>query len=233
MLPHIVIHNTISLDGRLDWVSDSPETMMIHYEMAFHWQPDAILMGADSIYALGGHEPEEGAPEEPRPRQKPLPPGTENLVANPRPLLIVPDSRGRIHNWHLLLAEPWWRDIIVLCSVATPASYLDYLDKKRIPYLIAGTDHVDIISALERLQLDYGIDSVRTDCGGTLNGVLLRLGLVREISVIVAPSLAGGHSPLTLFRDPSGADVPHMELTLTHLEKVRNGFVWLRYDVTA
>jgi 2,5-diamino-6-(ribosylamino)-4(3H)-pyrimidinone 5'-phosphate reductase len=32
---------------------------------------------------------------------------------------------------------------------------------------------------------------VRTDAGGTLNGVLVRAGLVDELSVVVAPQLAG------------------------------------------
>ena len=108
-LPRVTIYNLASLDGRVDRVADSPEAMLLYYELSYHWKADAILAGSETIFVLGGHEEEEMAKEEPPPPRKEPPPGTEGLIYEPRPLLVVPDSRGRIHNWRLLQQEPWWR----------------------------------------------------------------------------------------------------------------------------
>ncbi len=48
--------------------------------------------------------------------------------------------------------------------------------------------------------------TVRVDSGGKLNGELLRLGLVDEISLLVHPYLVGGQSPASMFR---AADLVH------------------------
>ena len=48
------------------------------------------------------------------------------------PLLVVPDSRGRIRNWLFWRYQPYWRDVVVLCSRATPGTYLEYLQEHSI-----------------------------------------------------------------------------------------------------
>jgi len=58
--------------------------------------------------------------ELPAPEHLPVVPGFEDLVYEPRPLLVVPDSRGRVRNWVHALAQPWYRAIVVLTSRATP-----------------------------------------------------------------------------------------------------------------
>jgi 2,5-diamino-6-(ribosylamino)-4(3H)-pyrimidinone 5'-phosphate reductase len=231
-LPKVAIYNLSSLDGRLDRVSDSPDAMFLYYELSYSWKADAILMGSETIIVLGGHEPEEAAVEAPDPPQKLPPPGTEDLIYEPRPLLVVPDSRGRIHNWRLLQQEPWWRKIVVLCSEATPTSYLDYLGKRHLEYIIVGDDHVDLRRALEELNARYGVKSVRTDCGGTLNGVLLREGLADEVSVLICPTLVGGRRGTSLF-DEGDVESANgfIQLRLTHMERVRGDAIWLRYEV--
>ena len=74
--------------------------------------------------------------------------------------------------------------------------------------------------------------TVRVDSGGKLNGELLRLGLVDEISLLVHPYLVGGTSPASMFR---AADLVHevgvLELELLQSRKVKQGIVWLRYAV--
>jgi len=231
-LPKVVIYNLASLDGRIDRVAELQEAIFLYYELSYHWKVDAVLAGSDTIFALGGHEAEETAAEEPEPPKKLPPPGTEDLIYEPRTLLVVPDSRGRIHNWRHLQQEPWWRKIVVLCSEATPASYLDYLGKRHIEYIIVGDDHVDIRAALEELNVRYGVKSVRTDCGGTLNGILLREGLADEVSVLISPSLVGGRREPSLFDEADlESDTGIIQLKLTHMEKVRGDFVWLRYEV--
>jgi 2,5-diamino-6-(ribosylamino)-4(3H)-pyrimidinone 5'-phosphate reductase len=132
----------------------------------------------------------------------------------------------------VLLSSGFWRDGVALCAKRTPREYLDYLRVRHIPAIIAGTDRVDFREALAVLQRQYQVNVVRVDSGGTLNGVLLRQGLVSEVSILVYPSLVGGITPKSLFRAPdlqSGEGV--IPLTLTHVERLESDTVWLRYTV--
>ena len=40
--------------------------------------------------------------------------------------------------------SPYWRDVLVFCSEATPEEFLATLDETAIPYLVTGVDHVDL-----------------------------------------------------------------------------------------
>ena len=71
------------------------------------------------------------------------------------------------------------------------------------------------------------------DSGGTLNGVLLREGVVDEVSLLIDPSLVGGTSPRSVFVAPELASPDDViGARLTHVEDLGNGVVWLRYDVS-
>jgi 2,5-diamino-6-(ribosylamino)-4(3H)-pyrimidinone 5'-phosphate reductase len=71
---------------------------------------------------------------------------------------------------------------------------------------------------------------VRTDSGGTLNGVLLRAGLVDEVCIYIEPCLVGGMSPRTIFRAPEpGEDV--IRLRLKDMERLDNDVVLVHYEV--
>ena len=121
---------------------------------------------------------------------------------------------------------------MALVSKKTPKVYLKYLDKHGISYIMAGEKMVDMHAALEALRARYKVKKVRADCGGTLNGVLLRAGLVDEVSLIVNPSLVGGRSPVSIFVGEH-LDSPELavRVRLTHMEKLKGGAVWLRYKV--
>ena len=219
MLPRVILHNAVSVDGRIDWFTPDVDQF---YELASRWEEDATLAGSNTIFNPEEELPEEGEVFEPPKRDS----------DDSRPLLVVPDSRGRVRNWHQLRKWPYWRDMVALCSHSTPRSYLDYLQKRHIGYIVAGDDHVDLRVALEELNARYGVRTVRVDSGGTLNGVLLRAGLVDGVSVLIYPSLVGGTTPRSIFRAPdliSSEGV--IQLRLTHVEKLKGGVVWLRYEV--
>lgn len=95
---------------------------------------------------------------------------------------------------------------------------------------MTGRDRVDLRAALEALAADYGVKVVRVDIGGVLNGVLLREGLVSEVSVLV--QLIGGESPRSLYRarDLAAGERP-LDLELMSSRKLKGGTVWLRYRV--
>ena len=146
--------------------------------------------------------------------------------------MVIVDSRGRIRPWGLLRNQPYWRDAIALVSLATPEEYLAYLQSEGVEFIQTGGDYVDLQAALEALYSRYGIRTVRVDSGGTLNGVLLREGLVDEISLLIDPSLVGGTSPRSFFVAPDLRSSGNLiDLQLTNVEQLRDGTVWILYDI--
>ena len=218
MLPRVIIHNAVSVDGRVDGFAVD---QCVYYELASRWKENATLAGCDTMLK-GDVPPEDAGAFEPPPQ----------TAGDTRPLLVVPDSRGRLRSWHALRQSPYWRGMVALCSRSTPEAYLDYLRKRHVEYIVTGDDRVDLRAALEALADRYGVRTVRVDSGGTLNGVLLRAGLVSEVSVLLHPTLVGGTlKPAMFFQSPAptGPDAT-IPLKLTHVEQLKDGVVWLRYD---
>jgi 2,5-diamino-6-(ribosylamino)-4(3H)-pyrimidinone 5'-phosphate reductase len=222
MVPHVILHNVMSVDGRIDWIT--PDIGQF-YEIASRWKEDATLAGCDTLleaYPAEKITAEDDAAAEP-PKGDP---------GDTRSLLVVPDSRGRLRTWHLLRREPYWRNVIALCSLATPKTYLDDLRRQQVDSIVLGEERVDLRAALEELNARYGVEVVRVDSGGTLNGVLLRAGLVDEVSVLVHPGLVGGMTPRSIYRAPDLTSPDGVvPLRLVDVEKREDDAVWLRYEV--
>jgi len=223
MLPRIILHNAVSLDGRMDWLSPD---LGLFYALASRWQDDATLVGSSTILQGLAQEPHSAGDET-------SPEHASEGDADERPLMVIPDSRGRLHSWHRIRKWPYWRDVIVLCSRATRQEYLEDLARSRVEYIVAGDDHVDLRAALEELCERHAVKVVRVDSGGTLNGALLRAGLVDEVSVMISPCLIGGTTAAhSIFRAPDLTSAEGViDLKLAHMEKVGEDTVWLRYEV--
>jgi 2,5-diamino-6-(ribosylamino)-4(3H)-pyrimidinone 5'-phosphate reductase len=221
MKPKVIIHNTISLDGRMDFVHRDEG---LYYMTAERINAQALLSGSETIlsaYPIAATD----ASDEPQA----LP---EKAPDTARLLLVVVDSRGRLINLHRLRRNPHWRDIIVLISHATPPEFIAYLHKHGIAFIQSGQEKVDLNQALEVLSARFGVQTIRVDSGGTLNGVLLRAGLVDEISLLIQPELIGGTSPRSMFVAPdltSQAGV--ISLKQIHSEKFRGRVLWMRYVI--
>jgi len=96
-----------------------------------------------------------------------------------------------------------------------------------VKVIVEGEDKVDLVKALAALERDFGAKTVRVDSGGTLNGVLLGLGLVDEVSLLVQPIIAGGDGP-SFAKLPGSTNIP---LELISCQTLEGGYVWLRYRV--
>ena len=218
MLPYVILHNAISLDGR---VSGFDANIGLYYELVSTWKEDATLVGADTLL----NAPDEIPVEDDSAFQPWL-----CEAADTRPLLVIPDSHGRVRSWHYLKTLPYWRSGIALVSAATPPDYLVYLKARQIKQILAGDNHVDMRLALAELCRIHGVKTVRMDSGGTLNGVMLSAGLVNEISLLIHPHLVGGSTHKSFFITTVSAGI---NLRLDQVEKRGDGLVWLRYNVQA
>jgi 2,5-diamino-6-(ribosylamino)-4(3H)-pyrimidinone 5'-phosphate reductase len=244
--PKIVIFNCTSLDGRMDGGVGQSD-MGLYYQLTSCWNADAILSGSNTMLAAfsgaafsGAALSEADSGEATSPEQNGPPStttsendaGAKELHSLAVPYLVVIDSRGWVHNWAQIQAQPFWRQVIVLCAHATPPAYLEGLARQGLACIVAGEERVDLRQALETLYAEYGIRTLRVDSGGALNGALLRAGLVDEVSLLIAPVMVGGESPQSMFVAP---DVTSPEqaipLRLAHCEPVGEGRLWLRYLV--
>lgn len=220
MLPRVILFNAVSLDGRIDWF---PADQAQFYGLISTWKETGTLVGSDTILAATVEFP----PEDDSVFEPPA-----VLPGDARPVLAVPDSRGRVRSWHAVKQWGYWREFVALCTRNTPGEYLDYLAARHIGVIIAGDDRVDLRTALEGLNDRFGANTIRVDSGGTLNGALLRAGLVDEVSVLIHPGLVGGVSPRSMFRAPD-LDSPDgvIPLELMDVRRIENDVVWLRYAV--
>lgn len=223
MLPKVILHTAASLDGR---ITNFPADLDLYYTLAAQWNPDAILFGSGTVLAAVRDNPALEVP--PEHEEMFTPPAGQ---PDPRPLLVIADSRGQVRCWDAIRRWPYMRDVIALCSEKTPAEYLAYLRERKITSIVSGSDHIDMRAALEALNRDYGVRVVRVDSGGTLNSVLLHNGLVDEVSVLVHPVIAGGKAFPTLC-DPEPAGITGLQVPLVHMktEVMRDGIVWSRYS---
>jgi 2,5-diamino-6-(ribosylamino)-4(3H)-pyrimidinone 5'-phosphate reductase len=224
MLPRVILHTATSLDGR---ITGFPADLEHYYTLAAQWNPDAILFGSETVLAAARDNPDLEVPQ-----------GHDEMFTppegspDPRPLLVIADSRGRVRCWDAIRRWPYMRDVLALCSSRTPQQHLDYLRKRKITIIVSGENRIDMRSALEVLNRDHNVQTIRADSGGTLNSVLLQAGVVDEVSVLVHPFLAGGAADPTIF-DPNKAGFKDLQVPLVHLhsEILGSGLVWLRYSV--
>lgn len=210
MLPYVIIHSAVSVDGRMDRLRIDMER---YYSLLPTWKEDCTLCGSETVLQAGLSEWEHDGSSDPS-----------------NPLLAVVDGRGRFSGWDRVAPSPYWSKGVALSTKRTPEEHLEIVRSKGADVIITGDEHVDLRAALMELSSRYGVKTVRVDSGGTLNGVLLRAGLVNEVSILVHPQVIGGRSPSSAFiADDLGDDEQVSEAELMSVDKLDGGLVWLRY----
>src|SRR5512136_417792 len=91
MLPHVILHIGMSVDGRIDWgVGDEG----LYYELAAHFDADAMLTGSRTMLTAYTSDPKAPCGQDIQEDDEPL----ESRELHPLhvPLLVIVDSRGQI-----------------------------------------------------------------------------------------------------------------------------------------
>jgi len=109
-------------------------------------------------------------------------------------------------------------------------STLAALREVGVEIFAVGDGRVDLCAAMTILH-DVGIRRVVVEGGGTLNFELLRLGLVDEVHVFVAPVIFGGATAPTLADGEGFAREAAISLTQVEVDVWDDGGVLLRYKV--
>lgn len=217
MLPKVIIHNSVSLDGSL---TDFEPNMELHYQIAGNYRPDVHLIGSNTV-KVGTELYGEGVPpEESKDFEKPE--RAEGL-----PYWVIPDTGGALEGLlHTCRRFEFCKDVLVLVSEETPKKYLVHLKERNYDYHVVGKKHVDLEKALELLSTKYGAKKVLADTGQVLGNLLLNEGLASEVSLLIHPVIVGNKS-YNIFSNISQA----ISLKLDKAEVLGKGYVWLVYTV--
>jgi 2,5-diamino-6-(ribosylamino)-4(3H)-pyrimidinone 5'-phosphate reductase len=120
---------------------------------------------------------------------------------------------------------------IVRCTTDQTSKFqVESLRSRGAEVFVLGENKVDLPRALEVLS-ELGIRRLMVEGGGTLNFELLRLGLVDELSVYVAPMIFGGESAPTAAAGLGVARGAAIPLKLVETEVHEDGGVVLKYQV--
>jgi hypothetical protein len=112
--------------------------------------------------------------------------------------------------------------IIEVLSEDVDERYLGYLQSMEIPYIFAGKNSIDVELALFKLKNIIGCETLLLEGGSIINGAFERAGVVDELSLVVAPVIAGWDSK-PLFMD---SDIANFKLVRAENE---NGNLVLNY----
>lgn len=111
-------------------------------------------------------------------------------------------------------------------------AYKDFLRRKKISYIIAGEDFLDLEEAMLKIQKYFHVDQVILGGGGGLNWSFLQQGLIDEISIVMTPAADGSTDTQSLFDANEIYNQPTpVTFTIKETQILNDGSVWLRYLV--
>jgi len=213
MIPKVILLNSISVNGISNDIRAESEIMnQIQPEIKF----DALLMDTNTLKILTKTELHDNSQ-------------TPNNNVN-IPFLVVPDINGDIISWKEILKNNNIKELLVICSRATPQKYLNYLDENSINYMIIGYDDVNFPTALEELNVQFGVKTVLVNGDGFLNTKLIADDLVEEINVLITPKLDMGVNKYDVYHD-NGEDSQNLDLRLLDIKKLKNEIIFIKYRI--
>jgi len=118
--------------------------------------------------------------------------------------------------------------ITLFTTDKTPEGKLAELRERGVNVFITEGHRVDLNQAIARLEA-LGVKRLLVEGGGTLNEELIRLNLVDELNVYIAPMIFGGATAPTFASSKGFARENAKKLELESVQKYEDGGLVLRY----
>lgn len=222
----VMINGAMTVDGKIatasgdSKISSKEDLIRVHRLRA---SVDAVIVGISTILA-----------DDPR--------LTVRHVKGKNPARVIVDSKGRIPVDSQIIRTASKIRTIVAVTDKAPEEKVHKLEDMGAEVLViregkrgesAAVPHgVDLKELFRRLG-KMGMKKVLVEGGGELNWSLLRLGLVDELTVTVAPKIAGGRLATTLVEGDGVDEIAQgIKLKLKQVEqKKRTGELVLHYKL--
>ena len=149
------------------------------------------------------------------------------LPPNPIKVGVVTQAKIKADS-QFLNAGP--AEIVIFTTRRTSKKYLSLLTSRHVDVYVDDGEKVNLKKALATLK-DLGVNRLMVEGGATLNFELIRLGLVDEVTVYLAPMVFGGESAPTLAAGSGLKRNEAIPLELIKVEKWDDGGVLLKYHL--
>lgn len=117
---------------------------------------------------------------------------------------------------------------VIFTTSQTSISQLESLRTLGVELFVDDAPRVDLPKMMQTLK-KIGVDHLMVEGGGTVNFELMRLGLVDELFIYMAPMVFGGANSPTLADGPGVVREQALQLTLIGVEHWEDGGVILKY----
>ncbi|NJN79026.1 MAG: hypothetical protein HC797_00305 [Anaerolineales bacterium] len=118
--------------------------------------------------------------------------------------------------------------VVIFTTSQTSINQIEKLRALAVEVYVEDTPQVNLTNMMHTLK-KIGVDSLMVEGGGTINFELIRLGLVDELMMYVAPMIFGGAHAPTLADGIGLTREQALPLQLTHVETWEDGGVIFRY----
>ncbi|MBR3895096.1 MAG: RibD family protein [Clostridia bacterium] len=219
--PYIICHMVTSIDGKVTgdflFQKESAEATEIYYRINRERKADGFICGRVTMEGsfTGGWYPDLN-------QYNPVEKKSDfTAVERSGFYAIAFDTHGKLGWKSNRIVDPDGdpgydgAQIVEVLSEDVDDRYLGYLESMKIPYIFAGETFIDVELALFKLKDLMGCETLLLEGGSILDGAFERAGDVDELSLVVAPVIAGKDSK-PLFMD---ADIANFELVKFENEK--------------
>ena len=195
--PYIICHMTTSIDGKVTgeflYLPESESAVEAYYEINRKYKADAYACGRVTMEGsfTGGFQPDLTAFADAKVER------TDYIADKEAKYFAVSfDRKGRL-GWtdsRIHDEDPGYDDahiINVMCEELVSDAYLAYLRDIGVSYIFAGKGELDLPLAVEKLKALFGIEKLLLEGSIVINGAFQRDGLIDELSLVVAPAVAG------------------------------------------
>lgn len=120
--------------------------------------------------------------------------------------------------------------LVIFTTSQTSITQLESLRELGVEVFVDDSPRVDLNNMMTTLKR-IGADHLMVEGGGAINFELMRLGLVDELTIYIAPMIFGGANSPTLADGLGFPRAAAIELKLIDVEKWEDGGVFLRYKI--
>lgn len=222
--PYTFINVAMTVDGKIDTFERIGAAISSKKDKQ---RVDELRAGADGIL-VGGKTLLEEQPKL-TVKSEPLREGRIKRGLSPNPIKIGVATVADIPLNSKFITEGPAR-VVIFTTSQTSIPQLEKLRSSGIEVFVDDAPRVDLSKMMLTLK-KIGVDHLMVEGGGTINFELMRLGLVDELTVYMAPMIFGGANSPTLADGSGMMREAALELKLMDIEKWDDGGVFLRYKL--